>query len=98
MAKAPPAPDLAPDDEVYVRHPIRGVSIVRVLASGRDGFQGTDEDGTRVKVHHTELLGHKTRMLHTYNLVDEGADGVLVERGDGQRRFLRGELPKASED
>lgn len=93
-----PVDGLEAGDMVYARHPDRGVAIVRVLAVGRDGFQGDDETGARVKVRHSEYLGHKTRLLHTYSLVDEGADGVLVERGDGQRRFLRGELPKEQEN
>lgn len=96
--KGQPVDGMETGDTVYVRHAQRGVATVNVVAIGKDGFQGIDESGARVKVRHPEYLGHKTRLLHTYSLVDEGADGVVVERGDGQRRFLRGELPKESEN
>jgi hypothetical protein len=93
MAAKAQAPDLSRGDEVYARHPTMGAVRVKVLASGKDGFQGTDEAGNRVKVRHSEYLGHKARQLHTYRVIDEGADGTLVEDATGRRRFLQGELP-----
>lgn len=92
-----PVEGMEAGDTVYVRHPTIGVSTVKVRAVGKHGFQADGEDGQRHKLHHESYLGHKARALHTYELVDEGADGVVVERGDGVRRFLRGELPKAAD-
>jgi hypothetical protein len=84
-------------DVVYAKHPQKGAVAVTVKAVGAHGFTADDETGARHKLHHETYLGHKTRMLHTYELVDQGADGVLVENQQGRRRFLRGELPKEKE-
>lgn len=96
-AKQKPVDGLEKGDEVYAKHPKHGAVKVRVLAVGKDGYTAEDEQGERHKLHHDTYLGHKTRQLHTYHVVDQGADGVLAERQDGQRRFLRGELPKEPE-
>lgn len=93
-----PVEGMEAGDTVYVRHPVIGVSTVKVRAVGKHGFQADGEDGQRHKLHHDSYLGHKARALHTYELVDQGADGVVVERGDGVRRFLRGELPNGDDE
>jgi hypothetical protein len=79
---------LAPGDEVYCRHPKVGATMLKVLAVGKDGFQGIGEDGQTHKVRHSEYLGHKVRALHTYKVKDEGVDGAILERKDGQRRYV----------
>lgn len=93
-AKQKPVEGLEPGDEVYCRHPTKGAVTVKVLAVGKHGFTADDEEGVRHKLHHDTYLGHKSRQLHEYRVVEEGADGFLAERADGQRRFLRGQLPK----
>lgn len=93
MAKPPQNAGVEPGDFVYARHP-KGPLVVKVLAVGRDGFTGEDGGKGRHKIQHTDLLGHKTRMLHTYSVADEGADGAILETDKGQRRFLAGEIPK----
>lgn len=88
------APGLEAGDHVYAKHPQHGAMVLKVLASGRDGFTGADGDGGRHQIPHDGYLGHKTRMLHTYKVVDEGADGSLLEDDAGKRRYLAGEMPK----
>lgn len=97
-AAAPKATPKQPDgmangDYVYAQHPERGAVCVKVLAVGRDGFTAEDGDGTKHKIKHQSYLGHKSRMLHTYSVVDMGADGSLVEDESGRRRYLEGKLP-----
>lgn len=93
---APPAPvAVERGDEVYVRHQARGVMRVTVLCCGKDGFQGTEEGGNRVKVRHSAYLRHKARAIHEFRQIDQGEDGVIIENQHGRRRFLRGEVPYA---
>lgn len=66
----------------------------KVLAKGKDGFVGEDGDGGRHKLPHSSILGIKTRMLHTMKVVDEGADGSIVENDKGERRYIEGPLPR----
>lgn len=80
-------------DEVYVTHPARGPLAVRVLAHGRDGLTGVCERGERHQLPWSAYLGHRRRMLQRWNVVDQGADGALLDDGKGGRRFLAGELP-----
>ena len=90
-----PVTGIEAGDEVYVNHPERGPLAVRVLAQGRDGLTGTCERGERHRITWDRYLGHRRRMLHQWNVVDQGADGAVLDDGKGRRRFLAGELPPA---
>ena len=90
---ASPVEGVEPGDLVYVRHEQRGPIAVRVLAHGRDGLTGECDQKQRHRVTWDRFLGHKTRMLHRYRVIDQGADGALLEDGSGRRRYLKGHLP-----
>ncbi len=102
MAKPPPrkpakpVPGVERGDHVYVQHPVQGAMAVQVLAAGRDGMTGKCDAGKRHQLPWDSYLGHKKRMLQRYALVDQGADGALLEDDDGRRRFLAGEVPVAA--
>lgn len=81
-------------DHVYVRAN-SGPMAVRVLAHGADGFTAECDKRKRHQVPWDRYLGHRSRMLHNYEVVDQGADGALLEDGKGRRRYLAGELPTA---
>jgi hypothetical protein len=87
-------PMLEPGDTVYARHPRHGAVVVRVLASGKDGYTAEDDGGARHKLLHDSYLGHQKRVIPTLKTVDVGADGMLLEDQRGQRRFVKGELPQ----
>lgn len=84
-------------DTVYA-HADSGPLVLRVLASGKDGFTGESEDGERHKVPHDRYLGHQRRMKHAYEVCDEGEDGCLVADETGQRRFIKGKPPTPEKD
>ena len=91
-AKSPAPVDQG--DVVYVNHPQHGPMALEVAAVGRDGFTGRDGDRTLHRIPHDRYLGHRTRMLHKYKVVDQGADGAILQRSDGKRRYLQGEIPR----
>src|SRR4051812_42103985 len=78
-----------PGDAVYARSD-RGPLVLKVLATGADGFTAEDETGQRHKVPHDRYLGHQKRVKHAYTVADEGEDGCLLEDECGQRRFIAG--------
>lgn len=86
-----------PGDTVYARAD-SGPMVLKVLASGADGFTGEAEDGQRHKVLHDRYLGHQRRMKHSYTVADEGEDGCLLEDESGARRFISGKPPNAPDD
>lgn len=77
-------------DQVYIRHPKRGAIAVKVSAVGEHGFTGREDDGSKHKVPWDGYLGHRARMLHRYELVEQGADGALVKDSAGRHRFMAG--------
>lgn len=85
-------PGIEPGDHVYVRGD-SGPMAVRVLAHGKDGMTGEAEDGKRHRITFDRYLGHKTRMLQRLKVIDQGADGALVEDDKGHRRYLAGHQP-----
>lgn len=94
QAKPPQRPvGIEPGDHVYVQHPERGPVAVKVLATGAHGLTGRCDQGGRHKVTWDRVLGHKARMLNRYKLVDQGADGAILEDDRGRRRYVSGELP-----
>lgn len=83
-----PYPDVEPGDHVYVRHPERGPMAVRVLATGKHGLTATCPMGDLYRVHWQRVLGVKERMSRTFKLVDNGAEGCILEDDQGQRRYV----------
>jgi len=93
-AKRPPAAEgLEPGDHVYAHHPQRGPIAMRVLACGADGFTGECGQKQRHRLPWARVLGVKARMQREYRVVDQGAEGALVEDARGRRRYVAGELP-----
>lgn len=81
-----PKPGVEVDDHIYVHHrgqPCTGI----VRAHGKHGVT-VEIDGGHHKVKWEHVLGHKRRAPQRYNVVDEGEDGMLVEDGNGRRRFV----------
>lgn len=93
-SKQTPRPGVEPGDHLYVQHPERGPIAVKVVAHGADGVVGDCDQGRRWTVPWDRVLGHRARMLHTYKMVEQGADGALLEGDDGKRRYLEGQVPK----
>jgi hypothetical protein len=85
-------PGIDRGDHVYVQHPDRGPIAVKVLACGADGLTGECDKSERHQVTWDRVLGHKKRLLHTYKVADQGADGAILEAPDGRRRYLEGAL------
>lgn len=94
MPTAKPPPPLERGDTIYAKHPKQGAVVVKVLASGKDGYTASDGAGKRHKLLHDSYLGHQSRVIPTLKMVDQGADGMLMEDQRGVRRFVKGELPK----
>lgn len=93
MSKRAQRPDVEPGDEVYVRHPQHGPMAVKVLAHGKDGMTGRCDRGKPHRLPWASYLGHKTRMTQRMRIIDQGADGALLEDDKGRRRFVTGGLP-----
>ena len=81
-------PGLERGDHVYIRHPSLGPIAVKVLAVGRDGLTGEAPDGNRHTTAYADLLGHKERVGAAYHVIDEGADGAIIQGEDGRRRYI----------
>jgi predicted kinase len=96
-SKQTPIPGVDAGDHVYVRHETRGPITVRVLAHGQDGLTGVCDQKQRHRVTWDRVLGHKSRMLQRYRMVEQGADGALIEDDKGQRRYIAGEVPIQAE-
>lgn len=90
-----PVEGLEIGDHVYAKTDV-GLQAVRVLARGRDGFTAECEQKKRHKLPWESYLGHRSRMLQNYEVVDQGADGAILEDGRGRRRYLAGEMPEPS--
>lgn len=81
-----PRGDVEVGDHLYVHHqgqPCTGV----VRAHGRHGVT-VEVDGQQHKVKWDKVLGHKKRAPLTYNVLDHGEDGMLVQDANGRRRFV----------
>ncbi len=88
---------IEPQDHVYVQHPKRGALAVRVLSCGKDGLTGKCDAGERHKVLYDQVLGVKARAIKKHTVVDQGAEGALIEDESGRRRYIAGELPAPPE-
>jgi hypothetical protein len=86
--KAPaPRGDVEVGDQIYIHHN-GGPCCGRVVCHGKHGAT-VDVDGKPHKVKWDKVLGHKQRMPMRFNVVEHGEDGMLVEDGQGKRRFMR---------
>lgn len=96
-----PAPGMGRDvvagDHVYYQHPEHGLSSGEVLSTGRDGcnVRHGRGDGGHDPVPWASLLGHKLRKQRKFTVLERGEDGSICEDENGQRVFLRGDMPEA---
>lgn len=81
-----PNPGVDVNDHIYVNHrgqPCTGV----VRAHGKHGAT-VEIDGAHHPVKWEDYLGHKKRAQQRYDVLDQGEDGMLVQDGQGRRRFV----------
>lgn len=83
-------------DEVYFRGD-KGPLSGRVLARGKDGCTVACADKKRHKVLWGSVLGLRSRRSYSGRVVDRGAAGSIIERDDGTRVFVAGDLPVPDE-
>lgn len=81
-------------DEVYF-HKAGGPVSGKVVATGRHGCT-VEHGGAHHKLKWEHVAGHKKRAQLRYNVVDHGEDGIIVEDGAGQRRYLA--MPNEAKD
>ena len=81
-------PDIEPGDHVYFRHPEHGPMSARVIATGKHGLTATCPMGDLYRVHWDRVLGVKERMNRTFKMVENGAEGCILEDDKGQRRYV----------
>ena len=89
-----PRGDVEVGDHLYVHHqgqPCTGV----VRAHGRHGVT-VEIDKQHHKVRWDKVLGHKKRAAQTYNVIDHGEDGMLVQDAQGRRRYVA--MPNESKE
>ena len=83
-------------DQVYFRRK-DGPCAGKVLCHGKHGAT-IDIDGKRHQVKWADILGHKERITPAVRVVDQGADGSIVEHEDGKREYIGGlDLPEPEE-
>lgn len=80
-------------DHVYIKHPTRGPIAARVVATGAHGLTADCDQGKRHRRPWSDVLGAKARLVQDYRVVDQGADGSILEDRRGKRRFVAGALP-----
>ena len=73
-------------DEVFFHKAGQPVSG-KVLCAGRHGCT-VEHGGTQHKVKWDQVAGHKKRGVQRYKVVEQGADGLIVEDGSGRRRYV----------
>lgn len=91
-------PDVEPGDHVYFRHPERGPMSAKVLATGKHGLTATCPMGDLYRVHWERVLGVKERMNRKFKLVENGAEGCILEDDQGQRRYVAHAEDEGDED
>ena len=84
--QADPLPGVVPGDEVYVRH-TKGPCVGKVLSHGQHG--AVIQIGSHQhRVPWKHVLAHKTRAAQSYEVEDEGEDGMIVRDAAGGRHFI----------
>lgn len=91
-----PLPGVVVGDEVYFRHHL-GPTSGRVVCHGKHGATIEMADGKQHKVKWQHVLAHKRRAAQSYQIEDEGEDGMIVVDAAGGRHFI-GIPPEARED
>lgn len=81
-----PLPGVVPGDEVYVRTKA-GPAAGSVLAHGKHGATVKIGDQQH-RVPWRHVLGHKRRAALTYQVDEEGEDGMVVRDPQGRRHFV----------
>ena len=86
-------PDIEPDDHVFFRHDDTkgGVASGRVVCHGKHGCT-IDHEGKHLRVYWSNVLGHKERKERSFNVIEHGEAGAIVEDEKGRRRFVSGAL------
>ena len=79
-------PDVQVGDDVYFKH-ASGPQCASVKATGKHGIT-VHHAGAPHRVKWAHVLGHKTRAAQTYNVLDEGEDGLIVQDAAGMRKYL----------
>ena len=87
---AKPVEGVEAGDHVYVQHPQRGIIAARVLSSGKDGMALKCDRGEKHRLGWQNYLGHKARIGHQLEVVDQGADGAVMRDAAGRRRYVAG--------
>lgn len=84
-------------DEVYFT--VNGKPATgKVLAAGKHGCTVQDGFGATRKLKHAHILGYKSRVDATAKVVDQGADGAIIEDEHGRRNYVHGyQSPPESE-
>ena len=95
-AAAQPGGSYDVDDEVFFRH-AEGPRSGRVVARGRHGCTVDEPCGRRHQIAWDGFLGLKGRQTYPARVVDRGAGGAIMEREDGRRFFVAGDVPAAEE-
>lgn len=104
MAKNPADPkpsrggrgDYDLDDEVFFRG-ADGPRSGRVVSHGQHGCTVDEPCGKRHHVLWESVLGLKGRKTYPAKVVDRGSAGSILERADGSRFYVAGEVPLAEE-
>lgn len=89
-----PLPGVCVGDEVFVKH-AKGPCSGKVVAHGAHGAH-VEIGGMVHKVGWKYVLAHKTRAAQSYEVVEDGEDGMIVQDADGNRHFI-GIPPEARE-
>ena len=73
-------------DEVFFHKAGQPVSG-RVLCSGKHGCT-IEHEGKQHKVKWEHVAGHKKRAIQRYRVLEQGEDGLIVQDGNGARRYI----------
>lgn len=87
-----------PGDHVFFQHPEKGPMSGHVVCCGKHGATVKCDTGEHHKVHWGRILGHKQRGERAAKIIDQGEDGSICEDQNGERFFLRGNMPDQDGD
>lgn len=80
-------PGVCPGDEVYVQHPTTGPHVGVVKHHGAHGAT-LKINGKEHKVPWEHIVAHRKRVSQSYDVVDEGEDGMIVQDEQNRRHFI----------
>lgn len=84
------------DDEVFFSGK-SGPMSGRVICLGQHGCTVCDSTGERHQVLWESMLGLKGRKTFPARVVDRGSSGSIMEREDGSRFYVSGDIPVAED-